>query len=119
MRACLFSVSYAGLWGQHRLDLCQFLERAAGIGYPAVELMAKRPHLSPLDWSEAALLSLKRKADELGTEIATRLHGFYRLCCRRSPLYEMQLQYVRSVVDMASSVAHRARFTGLQPMKAC
>ena len=24
----LFSVSYAGLWGQHRLDLCQFLAKA-------------------------------------------------------------------------------------------
>ena len=32
----LFSVSYAGLWGQHRLDLPAFLARAAELGYPAV-----------------------------------------------------------------------------------
>lgn len=109
MRACLFSVSYAGLWGQHRLDLCQFLERAAGIGYPAVELMAKRPHLSPLDWSEAALLSLKRKADELGTEIATlgAYTDFTACAAGEVPLYEMQLQYVRSVVDMARILGAR------------
>ena len=33
----LFSVSYAGLWGQHPLDLPNFLRKAASLGYPAVE----------------------------------------------------------------------------------
>jgi hypothetical protein len=42
----LFSVSYAGLWGQQTLDLESFIRKAATLGYSAVELMAKRPNLS-------------------------------------------------------------------------
>ena len=37
----LFSVSYAGLWGQQRLDLPACLHKAAALGYPAVEIMGK------------------------------------------------------------------------------
>jgi len=44
----LFSVSYAGLWGQHALELPAFMRKPAALGYEAVELMAKRPHLSVL-----------------------------------------------------------------------
>lgn len=45
----IFSVSYAGLWGQARLGTADFVRRAAALGFDAVLLMAKRPHLSPLD----------------------------------------------------------------------
>ena len=38
MTPLLFSVSYAGLWGQHALDLPAFLIRAAKLGYEAVML---------------------------------------------------------------------------------
>ena len=50
MKTALFSVSYAGLWGQHRLELAAFIERAKALGYEGVMLMAKRPHLSVLDF---------------------------------------------------------------------
>ncbi len=50
MTPTLFSVSYAGSWGQHRLDLPSFLRKAAALGYAAVEIGGKRPHLSPLDF---------------------------------------------------------------------
>ena len=49
MRLGLFSVGYAGLWGQAALGTCEFIERAAGLGYDGVMLAGKRPHLSPLD----------------------------------------------------------------------
>ena len=47
MRLGLFSVSYAGLWGQHKLDLEAFIAKAAQLGFDSVMLMGKRPHLSP------------------------------------------------------------------------
>ncbi|HEV3002954.1 MAG TPA: hypothetical protein VGX78_00765 [Pirellulales bacterium] len=50
MTPTLFSVSYAGSWGQHRLDVTGFLRKAAALGYSAVEIGGKRPHLSPLDF---------------------------------------------------------------------
>jgi predicted dehydrogenase len=49
MRAGLFSVSYAGLWGQATLTLPEFVRHARQLGYTSVMLMGKRPHLSPLD----------------------------------------------------------------------
>ena len=49
MKLSLFSVSYAGFWGQERVDLDAFLRHAAQLGYSAVMLMGKRPHLAPLD----------------------------------------------------------------------
>ena len=52
MIPCLFSVSYAGLWGQTALSLPEFFRKAQQLGYPTVMLMAKRPHLSPLDASD-------------------------------------------------------------------
>jgi sugar phosphate isomerase/epimerase len=57
----LHSVSYAGLWGQAYLPIDQFIPKAAELGYEGVMLMAKRPHVSPLDYGErerAALRSL-------------------------------------------------------------
>ena len=51
MKTALHSVSYAGVWpGQARLSLDDFLVRAKALGYDAVMLMAKRPHLSLLDY---------------------------------------------------------------------
>jgi len=48
--ALLHSVSYAGLWGQAQLSLDPFIDKAADLGYEGVMLMAKRPHLSILDY---------------------------------------------------------------------
>jgi len=49
MRLTLFSVGYAGLWGQSVLGMHEFLDKAARLGYDGVMLAGKRPHLSPLD----------------------------------------------------------------------
>ena len=51
MQLALHSVSYAGVWpGQERLTLEQFIPRTAALGFKAVMLVAKRPHLSLLDY---------------------------------------------------------------------
>src|SRR3954465_14307291 len=47
----LHSVSYSGSWGQQFLPLDDFIGKAADLGYDGVMLMAKRPHLSVLDWT--------------------------------------------------------------------
>ena len=49
MKPCLFSVSYAGFWGQSVLSLPDFIRHAGRLGFPAVMIAGKRPHLSPLD----------------------------------------------------------------------
>jgi sugar phosphate isomerase/epimerase len=106
----LFSVSYAGLWGQHSLDLLSFIARAADLGYSAVELMGKRPHLSTLDWSESELRGIKECASVHRIEIAT-LAGYTDFTVgKRSlevPFGEMQVAYVRDLARMAQYLGAR------------
>ena len=59
MELSLFSVSYAGLWSQHRLGVTDFIAKAAELGYGSVMLMGKRPHLSALDCDDTALESIR------------------------------------------------------------
>ncbi len=67
MTPVLHSVSYAGVWpGQARLTLEEFLDKAAELGFPGVMLMAKRPHLSVLDYDQAARLRLRERLEKLG-----------------------------------------------------
>ena len=71
MTPTLFSVSYAGYWGQHRLTLPEFIEKAAALGYSAVEIAGKRPHLSPLDHADAeSLAAIRGAAERSNIEIA-------------------------------------------------
>jgi len=99
----LFSVSYAGLWGQHQLDLWSFLQKAAGLGYPAVELMGKRPHLSPLDVDDKMADEIRRTAEQAGIEIAT-IAGYTNFTLGRDtevPSVEIQIAYVRRLAQLA------------------
>jgi sugar phosphate isomerase/epimerase len=108
MTPMLFSVSYAGYWGQHRLNLPEFFRKAAALGYRSVELGAKRPHLSPLDFrGNAELAKLKQAAVAAGVEIGTIAaytdftvgHGSPEV-----PLVEMQVAYVREAARMAQAL---------------
>jgi sugar phosphate isomerase/epimerase len=70
VKTCLHSVSYAGVWrGQAKLSVEDFLVKAKELGFDGVMLMAKRPHVSPLDYDEAGRKALRRKIEELGLEL--------------------------------------------------
>lgn len=62
----LHSVSYAGLWGQERLTVEAFLEKAAELGFRGVMLMAKRPHVSVLDYGPQQRVELRRRIEAAG-----------------------------------------------------
>lgn len=103
MTPVLFSVSYAGLWGQHYHDLKSFIRKAADLGYPAVELMGKRPHLSVVDTDAKLLEDTRQCASELGIEIATiaGYTDFTRGIATEMPFGEMQVAYVRVLAGFA------------------
>ena len=99
----LFSVSYAGLWGQQRLDLKTFLAKAGALGYPAVELMGKRPHLSVLDTDDRTIQELRDAAAAAGVEIAT-IAAYTNFTLGRDtefPSVEVQTAYVRQLAQLA------------------
>ncbi len=67
----LHSVSYAGVWrGQAQLTLDQFLVKAKELGFSNVEVVAKRPHLAPLEYDAEARKKLRARLQELGVKIA-------------------------------------------------
>jgi len=107
-KTALHSVSYAGFWhGQMRLTLDAFLEKASALGYDGVMLMAKRPHLSVLDFDADARRRLK---DRLA---ALRLHpvclaGYTDFCAGADhpeiPTREMQILYVAELARLARDI---------------
>jgi sugar phosphate isomerase/epimerase len=62
----LHSVSYAGLWGQATLTVDAFVDKAAELGYTGVMLMAKRPHVSVLDYHAARRRELRQRIEAAG-----------------------------------------------------
>ncbi len=105
MKTALHSVSYAGVWaGQARLALDDFLARAKALGYDAVMLMAKRPHLSPLDFDADARRRLRDRLTALGLKVAC-LAGYtdFSMGADRPdiPSREIQILHVRELCRLA------------------
>jgi sugar phosphate isomerase/epimerase len=100
----LFTVSYAGFWGQERLSLKETLQKAKDIGYEGIELMAKRPHLSPVDLSDDDVGELKDTIDGLGLDVAT-LAAYTNFTAglesREVPMVEIQLTYIERLCQFA------------------
>jgi sugar phosphate isomerase/epimerase len=106
MRPCLFSVSYAGLWGQAALGLTDFVKRAGSLGFSSVMLMGKRPHLSPLDATSAAIKSL-REALEAARVRCDVIGGYTHLApsgAAELPVVEFQIAYVESLARLAAQL---------------
>jgi sugar phosphate isomerase/epimerase len=106
MKLSLFSVSYAGFWGQQGLDLEEFIRHAGRLGYQAVMLVGKRPHLGPLDCSHERLASLRQLLKETG--LACSIIGGYTDFAGGSaaevPYVEMQIAYVEALARIAKQL---------------
>src|SRR5579884_3701871 len=105
MKTALHSVSYAGVWpGQARLSLDDFLHRARALGFDAVMLMAKRPHLSVLDYDPEARRKVRSQLTALGLKVAC-LASYTDFCMGSDrpdiPVREMQVLYVRDLCRLA------------------
>jgi len=105
MKTCLHSVSYAGVWrGQARLSVDEFLDKAKQLGFDGVMLMAKRPHVSPLDYDAAARKALRGKIKSFGLELVC-LAGYtdFTAGVDKSgiPNVEIQVCYVAELARLA------------------
>jgi sugar phosphate isomerase/epimerase len=107
-KPCLHSIGYAGVWpGQALLSLEEFLRNAKELGFGAVLLMAKRPHLSPLGYNLAARKRLKALLEELGLTLAG-LAGYSDFTAGLDkagiPNVEIQAVYVGEVARLAQDL---------------
>ena len=103
MKHCLFSISYAGLWGQECIELEAFIGRAAQLGYQGVMIAGKRPHLAPLDATPEILLGLKDHLKREGVEcpVLAAYTDFSGAGAADVPFLEIQIGYVESLARIA------------------
>mgnify|MGYP005869654761 CR=1 FL=1 len=70
MYPVLHSVSYAGAWPGHAcLTVEAFLDKAVELGFRSVALVAKRPQVSPHDYSPAACRNLREAIGARGLRL--------------------------------------------------
>ncbi|MDP6553745.1 MAG: sugar phosphate isomerase/epimerase family protein [Pirellulaceae bacterium] len=106
MKLGLFSVSYAGYWGQHKLDLPAFIAKAGSLGYDAVMIAGKRPHLSPLD-ADSDYIALVKATLAKHTVQCGVIAGYTDLsptAAAEVPYLEMQIAYVESLTKIAAAL---------------
>jgi sugar phosphate isomerase/epimerase len=115
----LHSVSYSGSWGQTALSLEQFIDRAAELGFGGVMLMAKRPHLSVLDWDAKARAQLRKQLERRKIERVC-IAGYNNLTAdlehSEVPHREIQIQHITELARLASDLGGRLVriFTGYE-----
>lgn len=106
MLPSLFSVSYSGSWGQARLSLPDFIAHAGQLGFPAVMLGGKRPHLSPLDATPEVIAGVQSALRQAKVSCGC-LAAYTNLaagCAAEVPLVEMQIAYVESLCRLAAAL---------------
>lgn len=108
VKTCLHSIGYAGVWrGQAVLSLDEFLVKAKELGYDGVMIMAKRPHLSPLDYDKEARARLKKRIEELGLTLVG-LAGYSDFTAGIDkpgiPHTEIQAAYIGQVAELAADL---------------
>src|SRR5436190_4082243 len=106
MQLGLFSISYGGLWGQAALDVRAFIRRAADLGYDAVMLAGKRPHLSPLDFDPPAAAGLRDELKAAGVKCAV-VAAYTDLApapAAEVPFLELQIAYVESLCRLGAAL---------------
>src|SRR5262249_55488969 len=106
---------------QHRLDLPAFFRKAAKLGYPAVMIAGKRPHLSALDYpDDESLKPIREAAASAGVAVAT-IAGYTDFTAGRHaaevPFVEMQLSYVAALARMGRALGAKVVrvFSGYSP----
>ncbi|MCB9766626.1 MAG: sugar phosphate isomerase/epimerase [Candidatus Omnitrophica bacterium] len=104
MKYSLFTVTFAGFWGQHRLTLEEAIDKTAELGFEGVEIMGKRPHLSPLDYSLEDCKRLREHLDQKGLKLAA-IAGYTDFTggmeSAEVPFPEMQIAYVEALAQRA------------------
>ncbi len=100
----LHSISYSGSWGQHFLPLEEFIDKAAELGFDGVMLMAKRPHLSVLDWNADRRSRLRARLESHGLRMAC-IAGYTNFTADLEhgdiPHREIQIRHVVELAEMA------------------
>jgi sugar phosphate isomerase/epimerase len=105
MKFILHSVSYSPTWkGQTALSLDAVIDKAAQLGFDGIELIAKRPHASPIDLDLDARKRVKDKIQARGLALAC-IAGYQDFSTGPEhpdmPSLEKELLYLRETIRLA------------------
>ena len=107
MKLSLFTVSFAGFWGQHKLTLEESIDKAAELGFEGVEIMGKRPHLSPLDYSIDDCKRLRERIESQGM-VCSAIGGYTNFTggmeAAEVPFADMQIDYITQLAERAAAL---------------
>ena len=108
VKTCLHSIGYSGVWrGQAVLTVDEFLLKAKELGYDGVMLMAKRPHLSILDYDKKGRAKLRKRIEDLGLTLVG-LAGYSDFTAGMDkpgiPHTEIQAAYIGELAELASDL---------------
>lgn len=111
MKFILHSVSYSPTWkGQTALSLDRVIDKAAQLGFDGIELMAKRPHASPLDLNADDRKRLTETIRSKGLELAC-IAGYQDFSSGLDhpdlAHFEKELLYLRESVRLSSDLGCR------------
>lgn len=106
LKPCLFSVSYAGYWGQAALTVEEFIDRTGELGFSSVMLAGKRPHLSPLDATPERLEQIRSALRQANVtcDVIAAYTNLATGTAAEVPQAEMQIAYVESLCRIASTL---------------
>jgi sugar phosphate isomerase/epimerase len=120
VKTCLHSIGYAGLWrGQAQLTVDEFLVKSRELGFDGVMLMAKRPHLSLVDYDKPARAALKKRIKDLGLTLVG-LAGYSDFTAGIDkpgiPHTEIQAAYIGQLAELANDLGTKMVriFTGYE-----
>lgn len=120
VKTCLHSIGYAGIWrGQAQLTVDEFLVKAKELGFDGVMLMAKKPHLSLLDYDKEARAKLKKRIEDLGLTLVG-LAGYSDFTAGIDkpgiPHTEIQAVYIGQLAELANDLGTKMVriFTGYE-----
>jgi sugar phosphate isomerase/epimerase len=120
VKTCLHSIGYAGIWrGQAQLTVDEFLVKAKELGFDGVMLMAKKPHLSLLDYDKEARAKLKKRIEDLGLTLVG-LAGYSDFTAGIDkpgiPHTEIQAAYIGQLAELANDLGTKMVriFTGYE-----
>lgn len=104
----LHSVSYAGVWpGQASLSVSEFIGKASALGFPAIALMAKPPHVSPLAYTQQERSELRKRISDAGLDLAAMMGYTDFTCGLRQPgipSAEMNAAYVGALCELCEDL---------------
>jgi len=101
----LFSISYAGLWGQDSLPIDDFIGKAAALGYDGVMLAGKRPHLSVLDTDDHRIEEVRTQLER--HKVSCDVIGAYTdfsMASSELPSTELQIHYLEELAKIAQQL---------------